>query len=242
MRSPAALLASEMVSALRDLTPEGRLEALALATGETILAADHGGGAVSILASYTGRLTDVVRNGRGGTEMAKPSPAVPIKRSPAVPMVDELRAWMSNDPHQKGRLRVVLKQTEEFGAIVILSWIMEGKPIQYASQFFSDGRRAWDTVNREVLKPVGFATVSYDKFVGTHRSPENPRKQASTALKRHQAEQQSPAFPRLPARAEQFVKAVAQLDAEGKSTRDIMAALGISRGAVSRMLAASKGR
>lgn len=229
MRTSAALLASEMVSALRELSPEHRLEALALAANETILdLARNRSEANEHLTAHKKRVTREVEGAIA-------------QRFPQLSLLEQGRLWLAEFP--QGRPRVILKSWGDDPLVLVwLAWRLEGGRTLYASDLYGCTREeAWGRLDREVMTPLGLAMGPFPD-AETPRSPENPREKALTALKTHQAEERSPTFPKLPARAQEIVKAVAQLDAEGKSTRDIMAALGISRGAVSRMLAASKGR
>jgi hypothetical protein len=157
MRTPAALLASEMVSALRELFPESRLEALALVTAETLLDPNHGGDSSSLLVAYTERLASAVRGG-----LEKRAAATSPQRRPYVSLGDNLKAWLADDP--RGKLRIVIKeQPEGLGTLLILSWTVEGKPTQFDSQYFATKKGALETLNRDVLEPAGLSAIRYSK-------------------------------------------------------------------------------
>lgn len=160
MRSPAALLASEMVSALQQLSPESRLEALALATAEVLLLGpSHGGGgdAASLIGPYVRRLTGTVREGLG----KKAAATSPRRVALTAPPVDHLRDWLANEP--PGKLRIVTEDHGDFGVLLILSWMVEGRPTLYASHYFADRRGALEGLNWDVLAPAGLAPIPYTK-------------------------------------------------------------------------------
>lgn len=155
MRSPAALLAREMVSALQDLSPESRLEALALATAEALLPS-NGGDAIRSMGAYTARLANTVREGL--EERAAISPQRPPL---SAPLVDHLRHWLANEP--PGRLCIVLKDQGDLGALLILCWMVEGRPTLYASHYYATRKGAMESLNRDVLEPAGLAAIPYSK-------------------------------------------------------------------------------
>lgn len=158
VRSPAALLASEMVSALRELSPEGRLEALALATAEILVkfGPEHGGGdPTSRVEAFTKRLAGVVGDGR-----AKKVATSPRVRGTA-PAVEHLRDWLANEP--PGKFRIVLEDHGDLGALLILGWGVVGRPLLIASQFYADRRSALEGLNRDILEPAGLAPIPYSK-------------------------------------------------------------------------------
>ncbi|ANN55966.1 hypothetical protein A9174_03745 [Mesorhizobium loti NZP2037] len=155
MRSPAVLLASEMVSALQQLTPESRLEALALATAETLLDPNHGGDATSRIEAYTERLAATVRKGVEKLAVA------PRPRRPHVSLGDNLKAWLADDP--RGKLCIVVEDHGDFGTVLMLSWVVEGRPTRHDSQFCATRKGALESLNRDVLEPAGFPAVRYSK-------------------------------------------------------------------------------
>lgn len=140
VRSPAALLAGEIVTALRELCHESRLEALALATAEImLLAPNHGGGDATSLIAATS----------------------PRRVALTAPPVDHLRDWLANEP--PGRLHIVLEDHGDCGALLLLFWMVEGRPTLYASNFYADRRGALEGLNRDVLEPAGLAPIPYTK-------------------------------------------------------------------------------
>ncbi|MGY2993782.1 hypothetical protein [Mesorhizobium sp. URHB0026] len=153
MRSHAALLASEMVSALQQLSPESRLEVLALATSETLLDPNHGGDATSLMEAYIGRLTSTVQKSLQSRSVAP--------RRPHVSLGDNLKAWLAADP--RGKLRIILKDQGDLGALLILSWHMESKPTQYDSNYYATRKDAMESLNRDVLEPAGMAAIPYTR-------------------------------------------------------------------------------
>lgn len=161
VRSPAALLASEMVSALQQLTYESRLEALALATAETLLDPNHGGDATSRIEDYTERLAGTVRKGAERLMVA----AAPLRPSLRAPLVDHLRHWLAHE--LPGGFRAVIMDNGVFGTILVLSWRVEGRSPLYASEFFASRMGALETLetlSREVLEPSGFPPIPCSKL------------------------------------------------------------------------------
>ncbi|MGX9143484.1 hypothetical protein [Mesorhizobium sp. 128a] len=172
IRSPAGLLAGEMVSALQELSPESRLEALALATAETLLDRNHGGGdANSRMEAYTERLASTVREG-----LEELTAAAPLRPSLTAPLVDHLRHWLAHEP--PGKFRIVLKDQGDLGALLVLSWMVEGKPILYASHYYATRKDAMESLNRDVLEPAGLAAIPYTRKL-EWRLPKRGNKNAS---------------------------------------------------------------
>ncbi|ESY84431.1 hypothetical protein X739_07460 [Mesorhizobium sp. LNHC220B00] len=159
MRSPAALLAGEMVTALRELSPESRLEALALATAEImLLAPNHSGGdATSLIEAYVGRLTATVREGL----KTKTAATFPRRVALTAPLLDHLRDWLANEP--PGKLHIVLEDHGDYGALLLLFWMVEGRPALFASNFYADRRGALEGLNRDVLVAAGLPPIQYTK-------------------------------------------------------------------------------
>lgn len=157
MRSPAALLASEMVTALRDLSQEGRLEALALATAETLLDLAHGRDHANRMEAYVERLTGTMGEGL----KKKAAATSPRRVALTAPPVDHLRDWLANEP--PGKLHIVLEDHGDYGALLLLFWMVEGRPTLYASNFYADRRGALEGLNRDVLEPAGLAPIPYTK-------------------------------------------------------------------------------
>jgi hypothetical protein len=166
-----------MASALRDLAQESRLEALALATAETLLDPAHGSDPTNRMDAYVARLAATVRE-EVEKKVAAPSPRRVALISPAV---DHLRDWLANEP--PGRLRIDLEDHGDCGALLLLFWLVEGRPTLFASNFYADRRGALEGLNRDVLVPAGLAPIPYTKRLNW-RLP----KPAQDKKQRHQGE------------------------------------------------------
>ncbi|WP_129468778.1 MULTISPECIES: hypothetical protein [Mesorhizobium] len=132
------------------------MEALALATAETLIDPE-GGDATSRIEAYTARLAGTVRKGVEKLTVA----AAPLRPSLSAPLVDHLRHWLAHDP--PGKLRIVLKDQGDLGALLILSWLVEGMSTQYASHYYATRRDALESLNRDVLEPAGLAAIPYTR-------------------------------------------------------------------------------
>lgn len=141
------------------------------------LAPIHSGDATSRIEAYTERLADTVRKGVEKLTVA----AVPLRPSLRAPLVDHLRHWLAHEP--PGKLQIVLEDHGDFGALLLLFWIVEGGPTLYASNFYADRRGALEGLNRDVLEPAGLAPVLYTKKLNW-RLP----KPARDKKQRHQRE------------------------------------------------------
>ncbi|MER8843388.1 hypothetical protein [Mesorhizobium australicum] len=148
-----------MVIALRELSHESRLEALALATAEVmLLSPNHSGhGATSLIEAYVERLTGTVREGLE----KKAAATSPRRVAVTAPPVDHLRDWLANEP--PGKLHIVLEDHGDYGALLLLFWMVEGDPTLYASNFYANRRGALEGLNRDVLEPAGLAPIPYTK-------------------------------------------------------------------------------
>lgn len=154
MRSTITLAATEIADVLRDLPPDARLAALALAASETILSLStaSGGNADRCLTSFQDLVEDELYKA-----CSRPAP-------PAKTFLDEVRK-LCRKPSRgpSDRLSVIMETSGGFGVIMIVRRHVHRRLIRYRSQFYgsNDETEVWEMFGRDIMKPLGF---SWPKF------------------------------------------------------------------------------